>query len=191
VPLGYALLDTLERLGYGGIILGYEGAVLRLNSIARRLLIEETALGESELEQADRAQEAFRSLLRRVNPHATKRADSWFVVPREGKRQLIFRAIALQRPAPSDQEADVIILIDLNEVPRLEPAALQRMFDLTPAQAQLAVELARGKNLAEISAAENISMAAARSLLAATFAKTNTRRQHELISLLARLALLP
>jgi hypothetical protein len=38
---------------------------------------------------------------------------------------------------------------------------------------------------------ENITLAAARSLLAAVFAKTNTRRQSELISLLERVALLP
>jgi DNA-binding CsgD family transcriptional regulator len=190
VPLGYPLLDTLERLGYGGMILGSDAAVLRLNSIAKRLISEHTDIGESELENPGVAQEAFRSLLRRVSPHASKTAKSWFVVPRDGKRQLILRTIPLQSSSfSSDPETDVVILIDLNEVPRLEPATLQRIFDLTSAQARLAVELARGKTLTEI--AEGKNTAAARSLLAEIFAKTNTRRQHELISLLARVALLP
>jgi DNA-binding CsgD family transcriptional regulator len=192
VPLGHPLLDTLERLGYGGMILGSDAAVLRLNSIAKRLLVEQTGIGERERENAGVAQEAFRSLLRRVSPHASKTAKSWFVVPHDGKRQLILRAIALQSSSfSSDPETDVVILIDLNEAPRLEPATLQRIFDLTSAQARLAMELARGKTLTEISEAQNISTAAARSLLAAIFAKTNTRRQHELISLLAKVALLP
>ena len=191
MPLASPLLDALERMGYGGMLLGADGEVLRLNAIAKRFLVEQTNVSEEELEGSARAQAALRDLLRRTDPHVGRTADGWFPISRNGGRQLILRAIPLQTSAPSDARTALVILVDLNETPRLEPAAVQQIFDMTAPQAQLAVQLARGSTLTEISKAEKISMAAARSHLAQVFAKTKTRRQHELISLMARLALLP
>jgi DNA-binding CsgD family transcriptional regulator len=191
VPLASPLLDALERMGYGGMILGAEGEVLRLNAIAKRFLVEHTNISEEEFERSGRAQAALRDLLRRADPHVGRTADGWLPIPRDGRRQLILRAIPLQTLDPSDPKSAVVIIIDLNETPRLEPAAVQRIFDMSEPQAKLAVQLARGSTLSEISKAENISMDTARSHLAEVFAKTKTRRQHELISLMARLALLP
>jgi DNA-binding CsgD family transcriptional regulator len=191
VPLASPLLDALERMGYGGMVLGSDGEVLRLNAIAKRFLVEHADVSKEELEGPARAQAALRDLLRRADPHVGRTADGWLPIPREERRQLILRAIPLQSSDSSDSKTALVIIIDLNETPRLEPAAVQRIFDMSAPQAQVAVQLARGSTLDEISKSENISMAAARSHLAEVFAKTKTRRQHELISLMARLALLP
>ena len=59
-------------------------------------------------------------------------------------------------------------------------------YDLTPAEAQLALELAQGTSVEEFSTARNISVNTTRSQLRAIFAKTETSRQPELVSFLLR-----
>jgi len=184
------LLDVLEQMSYGGAIVESDGRGVRLNLTAKRLLVEQTGLPESEIDHPARSMEALQRLLPRGRSHLPGTADGWLIVPREGRRQLVVRTIPLVNSAPPDPEA-VVIFVDLDRLPQVNPGRLQEIFEMTAAEARLAVQLAAGKSVAEIGAAENITMATARSVLAAVFAKTNTRRQHELISLLERVALLP
>jgi DNA-binding CsgD family transcriptional regulator len=84
-----------------------------------------------------------------------------------------------------------VILLDLDARPEPSPRTLQRLFGLTAAETQLAIELARGGNLLDISCSQRLSRTTIRSHLASLFVKTQTRRQAELVSLLGRIALLP
>lgn len=61
---------------------------------------------------------------------------------------------------------------------------LEELFDLAPAEARLAVELASGKALKTIAAEQGIQFSSARTYLAQIFRKTGTHRQGELVSLL-------
>ncbi|MBV8837183.1 MAG: helix-turn-helix transcriptional regulator [Alphaproteobacteria bacterium] len=67
-------------------------------------------------------------------------------------------------------------------------AMLQQAFDLTPAEARLAAQIATGRSLPDIARAEGGSHETLRSQLKAVFAKTGTARQAELAVLLAKLA---
>ena len=70
-----------------------------------------------------------------------------------------------------------------------EPASgqiLGDLFGLTPAEARLAILLARGLNLAEVSTAQNISQHTARAQLKSIFAKTGVSRQAELVRLVLK-----
>jgi DNA-binding CsgD family transcriptional regulator len=190
VPLRYPWLDVLEQMSYGGAIFDWDEREVRLNSTAKRLLAEHSGIAEAEMEDPARAIAALQALVPVQTLNFSTVTDSWFVVPRLGKRQLIVRTIPLENSVPPDPSA-VVILIDLEGVPQLNATTLQEIFDMTAAEAKLAFRMARGDSLPEIAKTENITLAAARSLLAAIFAKTNTRRQSELISLLERVALLP
>lgn len=190
MPLGYSLLDVLEQMSYGGAIIESDGQAVRLNSTAKRLIAEQTGISETEIEDPARSIEALQRLLPRATSQIPVTADSWLILPREGRRHLAVRTIRLENAAPPDPEA-VLILVDLDAVPQINPMTLEEIFDMTAAEARIAVQLAAGKSVAEIATAENITIAATRSLLAAVFAKTNTRRQRELISLLEKIALLP
>jgi DNA-binding CsgD family transcriptional regulator len=64
--------------------------------------------------------------------------------------------------------------------------ALGDLFGLTPAEANLAILLARGLSLAEASGAQNISLHTARAQLKAIFAKTGVSRQAELVRLVLK-----
>lgn len=66
---------------------------------------------------------------------------------------------------------------------------IQSLYDLTPAETRLAVELANGRDLVEISEHFGISKHTVRTQLKAIFQKTDTRRQAELVKLLLTLPL--
>jgi DNA-binding CsgD family transcriptional regulator len=63
---------------------------------------------------------------------------------------------------------------------------LQTLFGLTPAEARLAYELARGSDLEQIAALKAVSMHTVRSQLKSVLQKTGMRRQSELVALVLR-----
>jgi DNA-binding CsgD family transcriptional regulator len=63
---------------------------------------------------------------------------------------------------------------------------LAELFELTPAEANLAIKLARGLSLAEVSAEQNISQHTARAQLKSIFSKTGVSRQAELVRLVLK-----
>lgn len=69
----------------------------------------------------------------------------------------------------------------------LDPFMVAAAFDLTPAESQLAVGLARGSAIADIATSRGVSIETLRSQLKSVFQKTGTARQSELVSLLATL----
>jgi len=79
----------------------------------------------------------------------------------------------------------------LETSPALNRALLQKVFELTEAEASLATEIATGKSLAHFASDRGVSIATARTQLASVFAKTLTRRQAELVALLTRMSILP
>ena len=115
------------------------------------------------------------------------RIGSWFVAMIRGHLQ---SAVPLERTATSDLHT-ALILVDLEETPEPKPSALQKMFGLTGAEADLAIRIARGETPADIAKLQDVSISTVRSQLASLFTKTNTKRQAELVSLLARVAILP
>ncbi|TXB64075.1 hypothetical protein FQV27_18045 [Paracoccus aurantiacus] len=65
---------------------------------------------------------------------------------------------------------------------------LQELLDMTPAQAQLALALARGISLQKYAAEAGISISTARKYAEVVFSKTNTHQQHALVALLKSVA---
>ena len=66
----------------------------------------------------------------------------------------------------------------------LDEAALMRLFDLTPAEAGVALALITGRSIAQIVAARGVSRNTVRTQLAGILRKTGTHRQSELVRLL-------
>jgi len=63
---------------------------------------------------------------------------------------------------------------------------IRTLFKLTPAESRLASELARGTAISAAATSTGITLNTARDRLKSIFAKTRTRRQAELVSLIAR-----
>ena len=87
-----------------------------------------------------------------------------------------------QHPLP---ERVALILCDGERSSVPSKQHLRRLYDLTPAEAELVLLLARGLRLEEAACARGIRIGTARAQLKSVFGKTDTHRQAELIRLLA------
>lgn len=83
----------------------------------------------------------------------------------------------------------IVMLMDLAATPIAPPAsALQRLFQLTPAESKAILAMAEGLDTREIAERLGIKVSTARNQLAAAMNKLGVRRQAEALLLLARLS---
>ena len=191
MPLGKPLLEALDRIAYGGLVLDEAGQVLQINNTGARLLREN---GHRAFHDDDPnwSRHALKALLRSAAVRFRMDEDSWVVIRRdaEQRRPLVLHAVPIATSAPSGAHT-VVILLDLDAAPRPRAEALQKIFSLTPAEARLAIEIAGGNSPENVAAASGIKLMTVRKQLLSVFRKTNTRRQPELIAVLARVSILP
>lgn len=81
----------------------------------------------------------------------------------------------------------LVVISSLSRKATPMPGLLQRLFDLTAAEARLVVELATGMMLRDITEARHVSMATLRTQMRAVLAKTGMPRFTDLSHLLARI----
>jgi DNA-binding CsgD family transcriptional regulator len=149
--------------------------------------------GNTEITQRDllvSGRELIKQLLTRGKTRIKLDSEDWVLIERSDRRPLVMHAIptVVQN---MDGPHTILILIDLDDAPRVSSIALERIFGLTRAEAKLAVLLSGGASTTEAAQIQGVSVATARSQLAAIFLKTRTTRQAELVRLLGRLAILP
>jgi DNA-binding CsgD family transcriptional regulator len=116
--------------------------------------------------------------------------ENWVVVSRDHRRPLAIHAVPIQPDALGGIHT-ALVLVDLEEAPEPNPSVLQKIFGLTAAEADLAIRVARGDTPAKISKQRETTVSTVRSQLASVFRKTKTTRQADLLSLIARVAILP
>ena len=189
MQLGRPLLDALERMHYGGLLLSGAGEVVMLNSTAERYLREQ--LDPADLRGGNSGwAKALRRVMGNRITRSAEHADFWIPVSSEIDRPLFLYSRRISEGG-EQPPLTLVILLDLNDAPEPSSAVLQKMFGLTAAETSLAIQLTRGGSLAEIARAQGISITTARTQLSSIFAKTNTSRQAELVALLARISILP
>lgn len=185
-------LATLERIRCAALVIDARGLVTNSNLLAQALLGEDFNLIRCRPVASNPAsntqlQQLISSTIR------TRRGDTFsfrpVVINRDGMPWLLIEAMPVTKFGSNLFNAGQVILLltELTSPPRPDPAILRIAFGLTPAEARLAVQLAAGKEIEETANALGISRATACSQLKAVFAKTNTRRQAELIGLIAQL----
>ncbi len=79
----------------------------------------------------------------------------------------------------------LVFFHDFRSSPGLDPMIVAETFNLTPAEARVAVALASGHALEDIASRHGVSIVTVRTQLRAVFAKTGTARQADLVRLLA------
>jgi DNA-binding CsgD family transcriptional regulator len=179
------LLDFLDHICCGGLLVDAEGPAISLNEAAYRILSESSAIPFHPQDSAQVRQSLERMLgceIRRL------REEHFFVVRRKDERWPI--VVRVFPPRALDASVVVVVLLDLNIPPQLDAGSVQKAFGLTAAEANLAIEIARGRTLTEISRSQGISVNTVRGHLTAVLSKTHTRRQAELSALLARFSLI-
>ena len=192
MQIGKLLLDALDRVGFGGIVIDTDGAVSLSNGSADRL-IEPSAAAANGGSGTSRHRDAIKALLRSSGSKRFNHLNEpWVRVPgeRDGERGLVLHAHPIT-PAPAEGPHTVLIIIDLDDRPSPSAEVLRILFELSPAEARLAHHLVSGRSLEEAADASGLKLATVRKQLASVFTKTSTHRQGELVALLGRLSILP
>jgi DNA-binding CsgD family transcriptional regulator len=196
MPLGKLLLDALDQLGYGGIVLDNSEQPLRINQSALHIVNGVYAPAASPQDPNWQAMVTGSFLYRGGRLRFRPDEDGWVAVPRlprldsDPNRPLILLALPTEERGASGPQT-ILILVDLGISPRPACRSLQKIFGLTPNEARLATAMAGGESLEEIAGATNVTVDTLRKQLASIFEKTDTHRQSELVGLLAKLFILP
>jgi DNA-binding CsgD family transcriptional regulator/PAS domain-containing protein len=189
------LAAALDHVPKAILLLNRGGTVVHANAAAERLLSAADGLSVTN-GRLEATSPGARKSLDGLLQHAADASDSTRFkrrmtnVPRiSGRRSYVVRAV------PIESTEDLIDVNDLPELPRVlvtvsDPEAkhpapavseLQTVYGLTPAEANLAVELSRGATLARIAQNQGIAVATVRKYLRSVFDKTGIHRQAELV----------
>ena len=188
------MLDAFDAMSCGALLLDRSGCVIRANTRAQGHFGRGLALTHGQLSANHRPANAeLQKLIAsglRPGPAHEAPASGAVALPRPAGRPLVAHVAPLVGSARDlfQQARAVLLLIDPDEGRDLAEPLLRGAFGLTPAEARLARALALGRSLAEIAAAHGTTEGTTRIQLRAIFAKTGTRRQAELVALLARFA---
>lgn len=191
------LSSSLESAGTGLIFLNASGEIIKLNSIAERLILDSPYLhteGKTlTLANRDQQREFLAALRSSALPW-----DTWkkFLVCRDLSTSadallLLLTRVTAPRPTLLGPDTPVMLalLIDPRQPFPVNTEALQALFDLTPAEARFAERLTAGLSVADICTELQITDNTARTHLKRIFSKTSTTRQSELISLILRIGM--
>jgi DNA-binding CsgD family transcriptional regulator len=188
------LLDGLDRMHRGAMLLDDIGRVVALNASAERQLKGGLSIRSSRLKAlsrtADNALQALMASVTAAPPFREKSALDAVAVPRAGGRPIIVQAAPLVNSARDffQQARALVILQDLDQRPEPDPTLLNVAFGLTPTEARIAQAIASGRRPADIAAKLAVSLNTVRTHLREIFAKTNTHSQSELAVMLSRMA---
>jgi DNA-binding CsgD family transcriptional regulator len=169
------LLAVYDTLGCGAAAVWADGTIVAANTAATRTF--RAMLGAS----------AHHVRLARIPPRLHS-------LLKQGALRPLFlnwgkaRPCVAQRVALGDGDASFLLLItDLDMLVPARADVLEHGFGLTACEARAAVALSTGMTPSEIARHHGISMGTVRSQLKSVFVKTGTKRQPELIAMLARL----
>ncbi len=185
--------QALEALNIASFLLADNGRVLHVNAAGQRLLQAENVLREQAgklIPVCRHDQSGFAGLIEQIGSGASScRSAALRLRARPGDNTHL---IATLMPAPmtlptypGSRPSVAVYVADLDDLGLLRPETLTQLYGLTAAEARLAVGLARGAELSELSSTWRVSRETLRSQLKAVFAKTGVRRQSELVRLLA------
>ena len=191
-----SVMETvLESGGVGLALVGADGGIILTNAVADAVLNAGRGLKvtRGRLSADNRADHDL--LAARIKDCAEKqgpqeRHEAWppLAIEQDGSEHPI---TVLVRPGPPFApltapliRTAIVVLRDAARRDFVQPAALERLFHLTPAEARLASLLANGVSVEDAAAQLGVTRNTIRTQLQAVFAKTRTNRQGDLIRLI-------
>ena len=185
--------EVLDHLAQGVIVTDAKAMPLIVNRVAKEIVAEADGLRfDPNGLSAERPQEsaAMRWMIAAVA--AGQSADGFrrsMSISRPSMRRPLALLIAPKQsahPRHSPPAGGAIVFIsDPERTSTLPSGLLQSAYGLTPMEAAVATEIARGDGLSSVAEKLGISMSTARTHLQHAFAKTGTRRQAQLAWLVA------
>lgn len=185
--LGASVAELLDHVRIGVIQLDRRGQIVDANDSAREILCDNDGLSDEggELrvawpEDHARLQVLLAQALPR--PGATGTSGSMLV-----RRKSWLFGFALHVKPAADRGGDyrarrvraLVLVADLTERARIEPAFVESALGFTPTEAAIAVQLAKGRTLRQIAAATGREYSTVRMHLRHVFAKLGCSRQFD------------
>ncbi len=185
---------TVDRMQLGMVILDEAGKLLKMTTIASEILKENDGLGMSQgaikadYRQGDRElQQLITEALSTATKWKPAVAAALAITRPSGRAKLgvIVRAIPLNAWSEGKRRPSVAVMIrDPERKSEASHEIMRNLFDLTPAEAALAMQLANGQTLEEASEELGIRKNTARAHLRSIFSKTGVTRQTMLVRLI-------
>jgi DNA-binding CsgD family transcriptional regulator len=184
-------LSAFERLGRGALLIDAKGRLLESNASVRYGDGLDVAGGYLTTARiADRpALERFLSAVIHRGADASAGSTTLALAHRAGLRPLVIDGIACSDAMRSlhSRAGALLLVTDLDRRIHVPDAILRSVFGLTTTESRLARCLAGGSSLRQASMQLGISEGHTRQRLKSIFVKTATKRQGELVILLAKL----
>ena len=187
--------NAINRMQVGTITLDKDGSIIQTNSVANEILAQNNGicLARGTIEATD-AQEnrVLQRLIRHAvaGHHGTAAAivEAMPVTRSHDKPRLglLVRSILLSDWAEDNKRRPAVALFlrDPDRKPQGAQETIRKLFDLTPAEASLALLLTNGLTLDEAAEESGISKNTARTHLRSIFSKTGVTRQATLVRIL-------
>ncbi|MHA1569510.1 MAG: helix-turn-helix transcriptional regulator [Alphaproteobacteria bacterium] len=192
----HTLTAALDRLHLGVIFVDAAGRPILMNSVANAIIGRADGLGSTPQGIVAATTKATRALRRAIGEAAATStgnglgAGRALVLPRPSGAKA-FEVIVSPLPGNADRiglagAAAVLFVSDPESGPRPPLEALQQLFGLTPAEAELAAALARGRSLTDFAVETGRRIQTVRKTAKQIFSKTETTRQAELVARLLK-----
>ena len=187
-----AMMEVLDRVPWGVVLLSASGQVLDSNHRARQILDSGEALvfGRNGLRCI--ASESTGKLHRLIAGAAGGGPGGAISLPRTGARQplsLFVAPLLGARGEACDRRTAVALFInDPDFAPGTSPAILHQLYGLTRTEAAVAVEVAGGAGLDSVASRLGLGRNTVKTHLSRVFDKTGTHRQAELARLVMGMA---
>lgn len=186
--------DALAMLDFGVVIASPAGTCLYANPEAERIAAARDTLvlrTRGSPVEAARPEDA-RQLRRLVADAGRGGAGGALNLRRPGQASVVVLVVPLPASLAESVARGAVrpVMITLCDQARARPmqtAILREVYGLTDAEARLAIALCDGKSLREIADEQQVAISTLRFHMSALLAKTETRRQSELVRCLGRL----
>lgn len=196
--IGSLYSQAMAQMMVGVMVLDEAGLVLDVNRIAKGMLeqadglkITGNQLTANYANDNHKLQRMVREMLRAPSRLGVVEAMSISRPSGKASWSLVVRALSPDEWAEGKRRPTVAVFVRDPEEASQPPLRLaQQLFDLTPAETSLAIQLANGNTLEEAAEALNIRRNTARAHLRSIFSKTGVRRQTELVRMFLNSAVL-
>ncbi|VVP06355.1 hypothetical protein PS903_03045 [Pseudomonas fluorescens] len=194
--LGSLYSQTISRMAVATIVLDENGTVVQLNPVAREIIASQDGLkvvgGRLEATYPSDNRELsrlVRNAFQRVKQghDGLQIAEATSISRPSGKVSLgvVVELIPTQELVEGKGKPTVVVYVrDAVSKSLVSNVVTSQLYNLTPAETLLALELANGLSLEEASEALNIRRNTARAHLRSIFSKTGVRRQTELVRIM-------
>lgn len=183
--------EALDRMVTGGILIGQDRGMITLNKTADNIIADKDGLyvAAGHLHATDpQCDRHLQSVMRSVLAKSETEKSFALSLRRDTNRR-DWGVVVSPRNSPSlitgrSERCALVFIRDSTPSTVLDIDLMQQLFSFTRAEANLAIGMAKGKRFEEIEAELNIRHNTVRAHLRSMFAKTEVKRQVELVHLL-------